>query len=111
MVSLQYLMSKTWLWVTRFFCSPGIRFLQTGVLLSGSLRVDNSALNGEAEECKKEAADGSTAFPEDITGDTFVDEHSLFRGAVVFDGEGVLDVRKVGLKDNDGENGRGNAGG
>lgn len=30
MVSLQYLMSKTWLWVTRFFCSPGIRSLQTG---------------------------------------------------------------------------------
>ena len=30
MVSLQYLMSKTWLRVTRFFCSPGIRFLQTG---------------------------------------------------------------------------------
>lgn len=30
MVSLRYLMSKTWLWVTRFFCSPGIRFLQTG---------------------------------------------------------------------------------
>ncbi len=36
--------------------------------------------------------------PEDITGDTFVDAHSLFRGAVVFDGEGILDVRKVGLK-------------
>ena len=35
--------------------------------------------------------------PEDITGDTFVDAHSLFRGAVLFDGEGVLDVRKVGL--------------
>ena len=30
-----------------------------GVLLSGSLRVDNSALNGEAEECKKEAAESS----------------------------------------------------
>ena len=28
----------------------------------------------------------------------FVDKHSLFRGAVVFDGEGILDVRKVGLK-------------
>lgn len=27
-----------------------------------------------------------------------MDAHSLFRGAVVFDGEGVLDVRKVGLK-------------
>ena len=33
-----------------------------------------------------------------ITGDTFVDAHSLFRGAVIFDGEGILDVRKVGLK-------------
>ncbi len=27
-----------------------------------------------------------------------MDKHSLFRGAVVFDGEGILDVRKVGLK-------------
>jgi len=31
-------------------------------------------------------------------GDTFVDAHSLFRGAVVFDGEGVLEVKRVGLK-------------
>ncbi len=69
-----------------------------GILLSGSLRVDNSALNGEAEECKKTEADESFQLPDDITGDTFVDAHSLFRGAVVFDGEGVLDVRKVGLK-------------
>lgn len=69
-----------------------------GILISGSLRVDNSALNGEAEECKKWAADESFPLAEEITGDTFVDEHSLFRGAVVFDGEGVLDVRRVGLK-------------
>ena len=69
-----------------------------GVLISGSLRVDNSALNGEAEECKKTAADESFQLAENITGDTFVDAHSLFRGAVVFDGEGILDVRKVGLK-------------
>lgn len=69
-----------------------------GILVSGSLRVDNSALNGEAEECKKTEAEESFTLPEDITGDTFVDAHSLFRGAVVFDGEGVLDVRKVGLK-------------
>ncbi len=69
-----------------------------GILVSGSLRVDNSALNGEAEECKKTEADASFQLPEDITGDTFVDKHSLFRGAVVFDGEGILDVRKVGLK-------------
>ncbi len=69
-----------------------------GILVDGALRVDNSALNGEAEECKKTAADESVQLSEDITGDTFVDAHSLFRGAVVFDGEGILDVRRVGLK-------------
>ncbi len=69
-----------------------------GVLISGDLRVDNSALNGEAEECKKTAAAADFELADDITGDTFVDAHSLFRGAVVFDGEGILDVRKVGLK-------------
>lgn len=69
-----------------------------GILVDGSLRVDNSALNGEAEECKKKAAEEGFQLADDITGDTFVDKHSLFRGAVVFDGEGILDVRKVGLK-------------
>ena len=69
-----------------------------GILVSGSLAVDNSALNGEAEECKKSEAPEAFELPEEITGDTFVDQHSLFRGAVVFDGEGMLDVRKVGLK-------------
>ena len=69
-----------------------------GVLVDGALRVDNSALNGEAEECKKTAASEDFQLEDDITGDTFVDAHSLFRGAVIFDGEGILDVRKVGLK-------------
>lgn len=68
-----------------------------GILVDGDLRVDNSALNGEAEECKKNAAVGEVELADEITGDTFVDKHSLFRGAVVFDGEGILDVRKVGL--------------
>ena len=69
-----------------------------GILVEGDIRVDNSALNGEAEECKKNAAQGDVELPDEITGDTFVDQYSLFRGAVVFDGEGILDVRKVGLK-------------
>lgn len=69
-----------------------------GVLVSGALQVDNSALNGEAEECKKTEAAEDFQMAEEITGDTFVDLHSLFRGAVVYDGEGILDVRKVGLK-------------
>ncbi|MCI8513128.1 MAG: calcium-translocating P-type ATPase, PMCA-type [Lachnospiraceae bacterium] len=69
-----------------------------GILVDGSLRVNNSALNGEAEECKKTAAEETAELSEEITGDTFVDDYSLFRGAIVFDGEGVLDVRRVGLK-------------
>ena len=68
-----------------------------GILISGKLSVNNSALNGEAEECKKTAADENVEMAENITGDTFVDSYSLFRGAVIFDGEGVLDVRKTGL--------------
>lgn len=69
-----------------------------GVLVSGHLSVDNSVLNGEAEECKKTAAEEGFELREEITGDTFVDRHSLFRGTVVFDGEGLLEVRRVGLK-------------
>ena len=69
-----------------------------GVLVHGDLRVDNSALNGEAEECKKTAVIGEFKLADNITGDTFVDKHSLFRGAVVYDGEGELEVQKVGLK-------------
>lgn len=34
--------------------------------------------------------------PDSITGDTFVDSHSLFRGATVLDGEGFMSVQKVG---------------
>ncbi|MCR5835192.1 MAG: calcium-translocating P-type ATPase, PMCA-type [Lachnospiraceae bacterium] len=82
----------------KILLQSGNKIPADGVLISGDLRVDNSALNGEAEECKKTEAPEEFELQENITGDTFVDAHSLFRGAVVFDGEGVLDVRRVGLK-------------
>lgn len=69
-----------------------------GVLVDGELRVDNSALNGEAEECKKFAASEDFKIPDEITGDTFVDEHSLFRGATIYNGEGLMEVQKVGME-------------
>ena len=74
-----------------------------GYLYQGELRVDNSALNGEAEECRKVAVSDFKAYKElamtaDVTGDTFVDAHSLFRGAVVFNGEGIMEITKVGIK-------------
>lgn len=69
-----------------------------GILVKGKLSVDNSSLNGETEECEKTPAPEGFKIPDEITGDTFVDEHSLFRGAVVLDGEGVLEIQKVGTK-------------
>ncbi len=82
----------------KIILQSGDKIPADGVLVSGSLKVNNAALNGEAEECKKREADASFQMVEEITGDVFVDAHSLFRGAVTFDGDGVLDVRRVGLK-------------
>ncbi|AOH48728.1 calcium-translocating P-type ATPase, PMCA-type [Selenomonas sp. oral taxon 920] len=69
-----------------------------GMLVAGELRVNNTALNGETEECPKTPADSHYVFPAEITGDTFVDDATLFRGSVVFDGEGVMEVRRVGMQ-------------
>lgn len=69
-----------------------------GIVIDGFIKVDNSALNGESEECKKTATeDDISLFPDKITGDTFVDSSSLFRGAVVTDGECVCRICKVGI--------------
>lgn len=68
-----------------------------GIIISGGLKVNNSALNGEVEECPKIPAEEKIEFPENLTGDVITGKHILFRGAVVFDGEAVLDVCKVGV--------------
>lgn len=68
-----------------------------GYLIEGSLKVNNSALNGETEECKKSAATEDFQMADEITGDTFVDAHSLFRGAVVYSGEGLMLVKRCGV--------------
>lgn len=69
-----------------------------GILVTGDLRVNNSALNGEAEECKKFAAPEGFVIPDEITGDTFTDKHSLFKGAIVYNGEGLMEIQKVGME-------------
>ncbi len=73
-----------------------------GILIEGVVKVDNSSLNGESEECKKTAhVEGASlsaeAWHTEITGDTFVDTSSMFRGAVVVDGTGVVKVMRVGM--------------
>ena len=73
-----------------------------GFLIDGFIKVDNSSLNGESEECKKFAHEdpNSVELPTwntSITGDTFVDETSVFRGAVTVDGSAVMKVVRVGM--------------
>lgn len=69
----------------------GERVPADGLLIEGSLRVDQSALNGESKEAKKTAALGDLSPTDD-----FLSPSHLFRGSVVCEGEGVLWVRQVG---------------
>ncbi len=73
-----------------------------GFLMDGAIKVDNSSLNGESEECKKIAHEAPesiefSTWNTSITGDTFVDRHSVFRGAVTVDGTAVMQVVRVGM--------------
>ncbi|MGL5415478.1 MAG: HAD-IC family P-type ATPase, partial [Clostridium sp.] len=74
-----------------------------GVLIQGDIKVDNAALNGESEECSKmpiSDAELEVAATSEfkLTGDVFVDKWSLFRGAVVVSGTGVMKLQRVGMK-------------
>lgn len=71
----------------------GEKIYADGYLFEGAIKVDNSALNGESEEVKKTGANFDTyAFSQgDMT-----DKHTLLRGALVVDGEGVMVVTLVG---------------
>lgn len=83
----------------KILLQSGDRVPADGILIAGHLKVNNMALNGESCECQKSAGNENTKFPDKITtADTFNDKHLLFRGEILYDGEGVLDVRKVGTQ-------------
>lgn len=65
-----------------------------GILLDGTLKVDQSALNGESEEAKKITLDNNH-IPD--SKDLFTTLKS-FRGSVVTSGEAVMEVTEVGDK-------------
>lgn len=69
-----------------------------GLLIDGNIRVNNSSLNGETEECKKSACADEETFPTEVTGDTLVDKHTLFKGTTLYDGVGIMEVCRVGMK-------------
>ena len=65
------------------YLEAGEKIPADGVLLDGFLRVDESALNGESKETRKEP-DGEEK------------RRILYRGTVVSEGEGLMLVQKVG---------------
>ncbi len=64
-----------------------------GVLIEGSVQVDQSVLNGESEEAEKVPLVGEL---EDIDSIDFLHPSRLFRGSVVCGGNGILEVNRVG---------------
>ena len=81
----------------KILLQAGDRIPADGILVDGKLSIDNSVLNGETDECIKQASP-EAKLPTEVTGDTLVDACSLFRGTTIYDGNGVLDVQAVGIK-------------
>ncbi|MCI8477858.1 MAG: HAD family hydrolase, partial [Oscillospiraceae bacterium] len=67
-----------------------------GILVDGSIKVNQASLNGESEDASKTAAEEDLPFSPDQV--DFLDPHKLYRGAVVTDGEGIMLVKCVGDK-------------
>ncbi len=66
-----------------------------GVILTGELKVDQSALNGESKEITK-VPDPKGFQPLDPQDWDLISKNQLFRGSVVDAGEGVMGVLSVG---------------
>ncbi len=69
-----------------------------GVIIDGSIQVDQSILNGEAKEESKTPAPNETADSEAAESSDFLNPHKVFRAAVVAGGSAVM--RTVTLGDN-----------
>lgn len=68
----------------------GERVPADGILVSGELRVDQSALNGESREVAKRP------LPQNASEWNLATKNQLFRGSIAASGEGVMLVCKVG---------------
>jgi P-type Ca2+ transporter type 2C len=73
-----------------------------GILLDGGIKINNSSLNGETEECLKTGKEVAV-FPNEVNGDTLVNDNTLFKDTTVYNGEGIMQVCRVGMKTMAGE--------
>lgn len=74
------------------YLQPGDKIPADGVLIEGSLKVDQAALNGESREAEKTIL-GSNEIP---SNDDLFTKFKCFRGSVVTSGSAVMQVTDVG---------------
>ena len=65
-----------------------------GILLDGDVKLDQAALNGESKEARKLIAPPAFRWGDGTI--DFLDEHKLFRGSVVVEGQGIMQAVKIG---------------
>ncbi|MGN0475058.1 MAG: HAD-IC family P-type ATPase, partial [Acutalibacteraceae bacterium] len=65
-----------------------------GLLIEGEIKVDQSVLNGESKEARKNAVPENYVEPDEPM--DFLNEYKVFRGSVVCSGNGVMKVTVVG---------------
>ncbi len=79
-----------------------------GILVEGELKVDNSVLNGESEDCKKHPVTNTQTQlwveknvqfggENKASASKFVNDFSMFAGTTITDGEGKMLVTNVGV--------------
>lgn len=74
------------------YLQPGDKIPADGILIDGSLNVDQAALNGESREAKKVIL-GDNPIPNN---DDLFTEFKCFRGSVVTSGSAIMQVTDVG---------------
>ena len=79
-------------WGDCVFLQPGDKVPADGILLDGSLKVDQAALNGESREAEKILL-GDNPIP---SNDDLFTKFKCFRGSVVTSGSAVMQVTDVG---------------
>lgn len=79
-------------WGDCVYLQPGDKIPADGILIDGSLKVDQSALNGESREAEKLIL-GNKDIP---SNDDLFTKFKCFRGSVVTSGSAVMQVTDVG---------------
>ncbi len=65
-----------------------------GLIIDGTIQVDQSVLNGETKEASKNVK--PEGYTDDDANTDFLNEYKVFRGSVVCSGNAVMQVSKVG---------------